>query len=106
MSHNSSGSGKFAILSALLGGAIVGSMVGVVVGLLIAPEEGRKVRRRVAYQLDRVHKKIIRLVEMPSELEREERKTGRSLVKGAEEQAGEILQDVDALIDEVRRGTS
>jgi gas vesicle protein len=85
---------------------MLGSIVGVAVGLLIAPEEGRKVRRRVAYHLDRAYKRLNALLEMPSELEREARQTGRSLVKGAEEQANEILQDVDALINEVKRGGS
>ena len=85
---------------------MLGSVIGVAVGLLIAPEEGRKVRRRLAYQLDRGYKKLNELLELPTDVEQEARKTGRSLVKGAEEQASEILHDVDALINEVKRGDS
>ena len=83
---------------------MLGSILGVAVGLLVAPEEGRKVRRRLAYQLDRIYKRLNSLLEAPSELGREERQTGQSLVKGARQQASQILQDVDALIDEVKRG--
>lgn len=96
-----SGKGRAALL-----GALVGVVVGVGVGLLVAPEQGQRVRRRLAFQLDRMASKLNALLEPAPGLENEARRSGRSLVQGARAQAHEIMHEVDALIDEVRRGSA
>lgn len=96
-----SGSGKAAFV-----GLMVGMLAGVGVGLLIAPEEGQRIRRRLAFQLDRLAARLNAVLVAPAETETEARRSGRSLVRGAQEQAHEIMHDVDALINEVKRGSS
>ena len=96
-----SGNGKAAFW-----GALGGLLVGVGVGLLVAPEQGQRVRRRLAFQLDRLASRLNALLEPAPGMENEARRSGRSLVQGARAQAHEIMHEVDALIDEVRRGSS
>jgi len=45
-------------------GAIVGGAVGFALGLLLAPEEGRRLRRKLAYQLDHISEQVADLIEI------------------------------------------
>ena len=86
-------------------GALVGGAAGFALGILLAPEEGQKVRRRLAYQLenlaDRVNVFVDQIVnpEEPGDA----RMQGDALVADVRTKARKIQDDMDALMGEVRR---
>ena len=86
---------------------IAGSLAGFAVGLLMAPEEGQKLRRRVAYQLEHLANQVGSFVEQLSnpDGDSEARRTGDQLVEDAREKAERIREDIDALLGEVRSGS-
>ena len=85
---------------------IAGGAVGFGLGLISAPEEGRKVRRRLAYQLDSLGQRVSDLLDEhlagPDE-SGEARRDGNALVADAEEKAQQIRADIDNLIGEMRQ---
>ena len=87
-------------------GAILGAAAGFTVGLLLAPEEGTKIRRKIAYQLDNLSEQIADLIEksLSPEEEGDARKDGRALVNEAQEKAERIRDDIDSLLGEIREG--
>jgi gas vesicle protein len=86
-------------------GAVVGGVAGFAFGLLVAPEEGRKVRRRLVYQLERLGEKVGVLVDhvLAPEAGSEARRTADKLVEEARSEARRIQSDIDALLAEMRR---
>jgi len=92
-------------LRAAVWGILAGGAVGFVLGLITAPEEGRRIRRRVAYQLDRLGAKVADFVDdaLNPDEHGEARRDADALVADAEEQAQRIRQDIDALIGEMRQ---
>ena len=88
-----------------LWGLLIGGMIGLGLGLLAAPEEGQRLRRRLAYRLDRLSARVRTLVDVlgPSPDDSEARRSGAALVADVQEQANRIMHDVDALIDEMKR---
>lgn len=89
-------------------GMIAGGVAGFAVGLLLAPEEGQKLRRRVAYQLEHLADQLGTFVEQLSnpDGDSEARRTGDQLVEDAREKAQRIRDDIDALLGEVRSGSA
>ncbi len=88
-------------------GALLGGMAGFAAGLLIAPEEGRKVRRRLVYQLERAAEQVGVLVEQMVQQQpagSSAKASGHQVVEDAREEAARIRAEIDALIGEVRRG--
>lgn len=88
-----------------LWGAIVGGLAGFAMGLITAPEEGRSIRRRLAFQLDRLGSRVADLVDevLNPESEGAARREGDALVADAEAEAQRIRKDIDALIGEMRQ---
>lgn len=86
-------------------GALLGGMTGFAVGLLLAPEAGPRTRRRVLYQLENLAVQsgllVDRLVNQRSS--GDARRTGDALVADAQARAQRIRDDIDALLEEVRR---
>ena len=86
-------------------GFLVGGASGFALGLLLAPNEGRQLRRRVAYLLDRWAADLSGLLDR---LESEEagsnvsRQRADALVADAREQAARLLDEADALIADAR----
>jgi gas vesicle protein len=87
-------------------GTLVGGVVGFGLGLLLAPEEGRRLRRKLAYQLDHLSEQVADLVEktLNPESDSEARREGKALVDEAQEKAEKIRGDIDALLGEMRQG--
>ena len=86
-------------------GLLAGGAAGFSLGLLLAPDEGRQLRRRVAYLLDRW------AADLSGLLDRLESEPGESsvarakadaLVADAREQAARLLDEADALMTEAR----
>lgn len=86
-------------------GLAVGGAAGLLVGLLLAPDEGREVRRRVAFLLDRWTGQLGGLVERLSGEDDESyaRDRADAVVADARAQAARLLDEADALISEVRQ---
>ena len=86
-------------------GALLGGLTGFSLGLLVAPDEGRKVRRRLAYLLDRWSGQMATLVEQlnSEEVQSAARDSGAALIADAREQAERILQDANSLMNEVQQ---
>ncbi len=87
-------------------GLLLGSAVGFLMGILVAPQEGKRVRRKVAYQLDHLGDKVAGLVESAladSDEGSPARKAANDLVKDAKEKADVIRNDIDALLGEMRQ---
>jgi gas vesicle protein len=87
-------------------GAIAGGALGLAAGLLVAPQEGRKVRRRLLYQFEDAALRAGLFIEelLRSDAENSEaRRTGDALVEDAEVRARLIREDIDALLDEMQQ---
>jgi len=86
-------------------GALAGSAAGLLVGLLVAPEQGGKMRRRLAYRLERfagqVGGYVERLAQDPA-LPNEARETAEAVVADAEAEARRIRSEIDRLIQQQR----
>jgi gas vesicle protein len=93
------------IVRAGLLGALIGGATGFALGILLAPEEGQKIRRRLAYQLENLAVQVNTFVanvvhpEMPGDA----RQKGDAIVADARTRAQRIQDDIDALMGEVRR---
>ena len=87
-------------------GAILGGVAGFGLGLLLAPEEGKRLRRKLAYQLDHISEQVADLIEksLSPESESEARRDGEALVDDAHEKAEKIRSDIDTLLGEMREG--
>ena len=86
-------------------GVLIGGIAGCTLGLLIAPKEGKKIRRRVAYQLDKVTNQIGSIIDqtfrpLPGSPARQ---TGDAIVADAKAKAQRISEDIDALLGGVRK---
>lgn len=93
-SHNRGGSVKAGFL-----GIVVGGAVGFALGMMLAPEEGRKLRRRLAFQLDHLSRKIGEVIESLGDdsVLSEARQKGETLVADVEQRARRIQEDMDDL---------
>jgi gas vesicle protein len=96
------------LIHASIAGALAGVVTGFGLGLLVAPDEGRKVRRRLAYLLDRWSHQVATLVEQlgSDEVQSAARESGAALIADAREQAERILEDANSLMSEVRQRPS
>lgn len=82
-------------------GTLLGVGAGVLVGLLVAPSEGERTRRRLAYRLDQAAGSFGGLLEgllNPATAPNEARETGDALVSDAEAEADRIRGEIDRLI--------
>ena len=85
-------------------GAVLGGLVGFAVGLVLAPEEGKKLRRRMAYQLDNLSGQVNKLVDrmLQDEAVSEARDRGAAVVADAWAKKRKIEEDLDAAFDQAR----
>jgi gas vesicle protein len=93
------------LVQAAVWSALIGGGVGFGLALLIAPDEGRQVRRRLGYLLDRWTHQVAQLAD---NLARQQdsgvaRQNGDALVEDARQRAEQILSDANALMKEVRQ---
>lgn len=86
-------------------GVLLGGAAGFALGVLLAPEEGRKLRRRLSYRLENLGKQVGDLADqvLAPEAESDARRTGAALVADAKVRAQQIQSDIDALLGEVRQ---
>ena len=93
---------QIGVYSALAGGA-----VGFALGMLFAPKRGPDARRRVAYQVERLTSQaegfFRRLVQSGGE--NKGRRNSDAVVQDAEARADHIRDDIDALMEELRKAS-
>lgn len=88
--------------------AIAGGAVGFALGMIFAPKRGPDARRRIAYQIQRFASDANELVQRytGSSSISEARKNRDQMVADAQAQADHIRDDIDALLDELRKQSS
>ena len=93
------------VVRALGWGVVLGGVAGFALGMLLAPEEGKKLRRRLSYRLENLGKQVGDLADqvLNPEAESEARRTGDALVADAQVRAQRIRSDIEALLGEVRQ---
>jgi gas vesicle protein len=88
-------------------GAMAGGALGLATGLLVAPKKGKKVRRRLIYQLEnaalRAGVVIEELLRSSGADNGDARRTGDALVEDAEVRAKLIREDIDELLKELQQ---
>jgi gas vesicle protein len=92
------------VLRASFWGFVTGGAAGFALGILLAPDEGRQVRQRVAYLLDRWASQVAGLVEglLSEETPSTARQSADAVVADARQQAEQLLGEAEALMKEVR----
>lgn len=95
-------------IRASIWGFLVGGATGLSVGLLLAPDEGRQLRRRAAYLLDHWANDLARIVDRldGAGASSDARSRADALIADARQQAETLLNEADALIVQAREGRS
>lgn len=88
--------------------ALAGGAIGFALGMLFAPKRGPDTRRRLTYQLEHFAAQTEEFLRhlLRSSIESEARRSGDALVKDAEARADHIRDDIDALMEELRKASS
>jgi len=88
--------------------AIAGGAVGFALGMVFAPKRGPDARRRIAYQIQRLAKEAAQVARQytGSSTVSEARKNRDAMVADAQAQADHIRDDIDALLEELRKQSS
>ena len=86
-------------------GILIGAAAGFALGVLFAPEEGKKLRRKVAYQLDHLGETVSDLIDQTlgdKTKGGEAKRESDALVENARQKVSAIGSDIDALLNEMR----
>lgn len=84
-------------------GFVLGSAVGFALGMLLAPEEGSKLRRRLAFHLENASNKLgdyVASIGDESELS-DARQKGESLVAEVKDRAQKLQDEMDAVLESI-----
>jgi gas vesicle protein len=86
---------------------LVGSATGAIIGLLYAPDKGAVTRDRLTYRLSKYRDQLEGLLndvlnsnDLPESFAKTE---GQRVVNDAREKAERLLEDVDRLMDQIKR---
>ena len=94
-----------AVIRVLGWGAILAGGAGFAAGLLLAPEDGRRMRRRISFRLEKLGRRVAEACDSVfSQVDdKSARREGDELVADAVEQARAISTEMDAVIGQVRQ---
>ena len=87
-------------------GFLVGGAVGLAVGLLIAPEQGEKLRRKLAYRIKSSAQQISNVLEtMGKNLneDSEARRDGQEVVEQVHTEAQQLMAEMDEVLSSAKR---
>ncbi len=86
---------------------LVGIITGGVLGILYAPDKGTNTRDKLSYQLDKLKKQlegfINDVVEGKDILDNQAKDEGEKIVKDAKDKAEQLLDDVNGLINQIKK---
>lgn len=86
---------------------LIGIITGGVLGILYAPDKGINTRDRLTFQLDKLKKQlegfINDVVEGKDILDNEAKEEGEKIVKDAKDKAEQLLDDVNGLINQIKK---
>ena len=94
------------VVRAMSWGALLGGAAGFALGLLVAPEEGRRTRRRLSYRLESLGQQVSDFADQMLHRVSESgdaRRSGDAVVADAQVRAERIRSDIEALLGEVRQ---
>lgn len=96
---------RSSVVRASLGGILFGGAVGFGLGLLLAPDEGKQIRQRVAFLLDQWGNQVSDLIDrVGSEgVASNAREKADAVVADAREQAQQILSEAEELMSQARQ---
>ena len=89
-------------------GTFIGGCTGFVLGVLLAPQEGKKTKRRLVYKLDNLAGQLSDLIDhaLRPDQEGDAQRSGDALVEDARDRAQRIRDDIDNLLKEVQGPSS
>ena len=86
---------------------LLGMVTGGILGILYAPDKGTNTRDKLSYQLDKLKKQLEGflddVIDGKEILDNDAKNQGEKIVKDAKDKAERLLDDVNGLIDQIKK---
>ncbi len=86
---------------------LVGLAAGAIIGLLYAPEKGANTRDKLSFLLDKYKKRfeeiLSEILEGKQAVESEAKVEGEKIISSAKQKAEKLLDDVNGLMDQIKK---